>query len=295
MNLFRKGLRRGVRFLAAQRIIPPKLDLWLLHVIELGRIPDINHPKDLNEKLMWLAFNSDTSQWSKLADKYEVRKYVEECGLSHILIPLLGVYDTVDTIPFNMLPSSFVIKSNNGSSQTIITTDKTKLDVRKACKEIENWQSEKFGLASGEVHYLKIQPRIVVEKLISGENGSLPVDYKFMCFNGKVHSCLVCSERDDKDFECKRNLIDPHTWKEFPNSVSGSYHGKMEDLKRPENLDEMIKVAERLSSGFPFVRVDLYNVDGKIYFGELTFSPSGFRIASITHPMLLEMGNLLQL
>lgn len=293
MDLFRKGLRKGVKFLAGKKLIPAKTTFFLLHMIELLRIPDLKNPKDLNEKLMWLALNTDTSEWSRLSDKYEVRKFIASRGLGDILIPLSGVYDKVEEINFDEVPDAFVIKSTNGSAQNIIVKDKSKINTEAIIKEIVKWQKTKFGLASGEPHYLRIKPKLIIEKLLETKDHKLPVDYKFMCFNGKVHSCLVCSQRDDKTFVSKRNLFDVKTWQEITNSINPSYHGDISNTPKPLNLDKMVDIAKKISEGFPFVRVDLYNIEGKIYFGEMTFSPSGCRIASINHHTLSEMGKLI--
>ena len=293
MDLLRKGLRKFIRKLAGRKIIPAKATVFILHAIETLRFPNLRNPKDLNEKLILLAFTSDTAKWSELTDKYEVRKYVAECGFSDILIPLFGVYHNPKEILLELLPEKSVIKTTNGSGQTIIIEDKSKTDISEIRKTLDFWIKRPFGFETGETHYLFIPPRIIVEEKIENAKGALPTDYKFMCFNGFVHSCLVCSERDAKTFESKRNLMDTDKWMEIPDSVKPDLQGEATKLERPQRLEEMVYIASRLSKGFPFVRIDLYEADGKIFFGEMTFSPAGFHITSITRKILLEMGDLI--
>lgn len=292
MNLVRKGLRKLVRIIADKRLISSKVTVILLHTIETLRIPNITQPKDLNEKLIWLAFNKDTSMWSRLTDKYEVRQYVRDCGLSHILIPFLGLYNTAHEIDFLKLPNKFVIKSTNGSAQTIFVKDKSHININKIRDKINSWKLKRFGYATGETHYLCITPRIIIEDMLPFENNKLPIDYKFLCFNGYVHSCLVCTERDNLSFNSRLNLMELPNWKEIKGAVIPSYEGDVSNFPKPVKLNEMIEIAEKLSEGFPFVRVDLYEVDGSVYFGEMTFTPFGFHFP-LTHSTLIKLGKLL--
>ncbi|MCH5241267.1 MAG: hypothetical protein J1F67_02425 [Muribaculaceae bacterium] len=293
MDIARKGLRKIVKKIASYKLLPPKLTVFILYSIETLRFPKLRNPKDLNEKLIWLAFNTDTTRWSRLTDKYEVRNFISEKGFANILTPLIGVFENADEIDFDNLPECFVIKSTNGTAQTIVVDDKSIIDKEKIKKEIKSWQTQNLGYSSGEIHYLRIPQRIIIEQKLGGKTTELPIDYKFMCINGKVHSCLVCSERDKKVFTSRRNLMEVNNWKEIADSVNKNYRGDPSTLKQPHNLKEMVKIAEVLSQEFPFVRVDLYEVEGKIYFGEMTFTPSGFHITSINRKTLKEMGNLL--
>lgn len=293
MNFFKRGLRRAVKILGAHKLLHPKTIITLLHAIELSRFPDLKNPQDLNEKLIDLYFKSETSLWSQLTDKAAVREYIEKKGLKDILIPLAGIYSRADEIDFNSLPDSFVIKATDASARNIIVADKKLADFPKLKKIIDNWQKNKFGYATGEKHYLQIPPAIIIEEKLGGASEMLPIDYKFMCFNSEVHSCLVCSERDPKSFVSRRNLMNPYTWEEIPGSVNKFCHGNPLKAPKPQNLKKMVEIASKLSEGFPFVRVDLYEFQGNVYFGELTFTPSGCHISSITREVLLEMGKKL--
>lgn len=295
MDYFRKGLRKFLRIIAEQSLISPKNTARGHYFIEKLKWPDLKNPKNLNEKLMWMEFNTDSSTRTQLSDKLEVRKYVEEKGLKNILIPLLGVFNSEKDINISVLPKSFVIKSNNGCEQTLIIKDKSKINKVDLQNKLHKWLLRRFGKATGESHYIGINPKIIIEDLISEPGKNTLTDYKFMCFDGKVHSCLVCTDRDPETFSSKRILMDPLTWEELPDSINRSYKGQVSNLPRPKNLEEMVKIAAILSEGIPFVRVDLYNINGKIYFGELTFTPAGFHISSIKDSYLKEMGELIQL
>lgn len=295
MNIIRRALRKIVHKLGGRKIIPLKWTAVLLHIIELKRFPKLRNPRDLNEKIMWMAFNRDTTLWSQLSDKYEVRKYVAEKGFSNILIPIVGVYDKFEDIPQANLPSKFVIKSTDGSAQNIMVYDKDTADWNRIRDIINNWHSLKFGYATGEPHYINIPSRIIIEEMLPIKEDGLPIDYKFMCFNGKVHSCLVCSERDDQTFLSKFNLFNVKDWSEIKNGIRDINRGKAHKIQKPLFFNEMARIATILSQGFPFVRVDLYQIEKQIYFGEMTFTPAGFRISYINPSTLLEMGNIISI
>lgn len=294
MNPVKSIARRSVRFLASLRLLSPKMTAILLHRIQLGRWPDLHNPKDLNEKIMWLEFNTDTSLWSRLADKYEVRSYLQEKGLGRYLLTLYGVYDSVDEIDFNALPDSFAIKMTNGYGQTILVHDKSRTDLVKLRRQIAAWGMKRFGIAGAEPHYSRIRPRIIAEQLLPVAEGELPIDYKFMCFNGKPDTCLLCSGRDADTFHCKFDLYRLPVWQRNINGINLPFR-PVRSFAPPLNLDEMLKTAELIAKEFPFVRVDFYEVDGKMFIGELTFTPAAGRIEYITLQTLLDMGNRIDL
>lgn len=250
--------------------ISPQLSAKVLYIYRTGEIPHIKHPRNFNDKMTKLKiekYNMD-SKIPNLADKYEVRKYVEErCG-TEILNELYGVFDKPEDIKFDELPKKFAIKCNHGCAYNIICKDKEKLDKEEAIKKLNKWLKEKYGYATQELHYTKIKPRIIVEKYLCDENDKMPVDYKIYCFNGKAKCILLCSEREEKlrlsyyDLDWNRVKYEKDEWS-----------SKVE-YEKPINLDKMIMYAEKLSKDFDFVRVDLYNDNGKIIFGELTFTPA---------------------
>lgn len=250
--------------------ISPTLSTKILFIIRTKKNPNLKKPTTFNEKMTFLKLNnySDNDKVSKCSDKYLVRNYVKEKGLSYILNDLYGVYDNFDDINFEKLPNKFVIKCNHGCAYNIVCKDKNQLDLIIARKRINKWLSEKYGLATAELHYTKISPKIIIEKYLCDKNDVMPMDYKFYCFDGKCKCILVCSERE-KDL--KLNYFDLD-WNEVD-------YGKLEwrstkKIIKPTNLEEMIKISEKLAEGFPFVRIDLYNKEGKIIFGEMTFTPA---------------------
>ena len=295
MDPFRKGLRKLVHILGGKKILPLKATMTLLHSIDLCRIPDIKDPKDLNEKLMWMEFNTDTSLWARLADKHEVRKYVEEKNFKDILIPSFGVFNEFEEIDFSLLPDSFVVKSTNGCGQTVIITDGSRLNKNKLQKTINSWLQSRYGFTSGERHYTDIKPRIIIEELLPLRDGRLPVDYKFYCFNGSVDYCLIVSDRKILKEEYKLNLFGIPDWKEIENALLPVYKGNFSNLPNPEALGKMVDIASKLSEGHPFVRIDLYEIEGKIYFGEMTFTPAACRTPYISKEYLIKMGEKVKL
>ena len=294
MNIFKKGIRRLMHILGEKKVISTNQTIKWLHFIELGRWPNLKKPIDINEKLMWLEINSDTSEWSRLSDKYEVRGFIKDCGFENTLVKLIGIYESINEIDFRSLPESFVIKSTNGSSQTIIVKDKTKVNIPQITKQIESWFKLPFGLATGEKHYLQIKPRIIIEELLPTKDGEHPLDYKFYCFNGKAEYCLILSERNIQKESYKINLKITSTWEEVSDAIKSKYLGKVSSETKPPELQKMISMAEKLSKKFPFVRVDLYNIEGKIFFGEMTFTPAGCRTPYFNKDFIVKLGNLME-
>lgn len=286
----RSILRRSVRTLASAGIIPAKGAARWLYLAEKGHFPDIEHPKDFNEKILWLEFNSDTSRWPPLADKIEVRDYVEKRGLGDYLIPLLKVYDSADDIKLEELPEQFVLKLNNGYACNLIVTDKSLLDESKVGAKARRWLEKRFGKADAEPHYLRIKPRVFAEELLPLKDNELHKDYKFHCFDGRPLYCLVCDDRDRSNFHCMLSLYRLPEWQNIPEAVVESERSK-KIAAVPKNLDKMMEIASRLSEGFPFVRVDLYEIDDKIYFGELTFTPASGRIKYFSNRYLKILGD----
>ena len=298
MNLIRKiySLFKKLyyRYLSAHN--PRKL-ANRLYIDATGKKEGINweHPCDLNEKINWLKFNSDTSKWSELADKYSVRKYIEEKGFGHYLVPLFGVWNNADQIDFSQLPNSFVLKTNNGAGTVMVVEDKSVINEKEIRKILNKWLKNQFGLKQAEPHYLRIKPLIIAEELLA-ENvpySSSLVDYKMWCFDGWFFGTFVCYNRHK--FAKKVEWYD-RDWNYHPEWLSEKYRKFLSSdnpsVPKPKLYNEMIRMAETLSKGFPEVRVDLYNIDGQIYFGEMTFTASGGHMNSSSDEILLEMGRL---
>lgn len=262
----------------------------LRYLARFKRLPNLKNPKDLNEKILYLKLYSDTREWTRLADKYRVRDYIKECGLEHILIPLYGVWDKASDISLAKLPDNFILKANNGDGKSSyhIVRDKNLADVEEIKTSAQKWLSARnIGALAAEPQYHDIPPKVLAEELLTPASGEL-VDYKIWCFNGQPHSILTCSDRSSNSVALGAYDLN---WNRLENAlIPSTDYPSVDLLPRPENLSEMIDVAKRLSKPFPEVRVDLYNVNGRVYFGELTFTSLGGMMLYYTQEALLEMG-----
>lgn len=267
-----------------------------LYYIELGHKINWEHPEDLNQWINWLAFNTDTTEWSRLSDKYAVREYVKECGLGDTLVPLLAVWDSPEQINFPELPERFVIKANNGSGDVRVITDKSKANLGEIKSYFRSLFSHPFGIDTAEPHYLRIIPRIIVEKMLDASSqatqSSSLIDYKIWCIHGepvyiKAYLNRTKGKTEMAGFDTEWNR------REDIDAYSDHFVKPSGNVKRPLHLDEMLQYARRLAKGFPEVRVDFYEVDGKVYFGEMTFTGSCGRITSFSESAQKELGNLI--
>lgn len=263
------------------------------------RMPDFEHPKDLNEKINWMKFYGDTSTWSDLADKYKVREYVKERIGEQYLVELYGVWDNADDINWEELPEQFVLKVNNGCGDVLICKDKSSLDIPAVVEEYNKLVTKKYGAITGEPHYAKIKPCIIAEELLDvGKQdvvSSSLIDYKIWCLNGKPHFTWCALNRHGSN-EAEVGVYD-YNWDYCPNYSIFTEHYKesKERIPKPKDLERMYEIASELSKGYPILRVDLYNVDGHIYFGELTFTSLGGFMDYLTPEVLMEMGNKVEL
>lgn len=265
--------------------------LWCKHLykISLGKVTNFSKPKDINEIIQWLSFYTDTSLWTTLADKYAVRKYVEKHVDENILVPLIGKWNKVDDIHFDNLPNKFVLKPNNGCYDNIIVEDKNKVNFDEIRQKLDLSLKHRFGFENAEPHYLKIKPCIMAEQLLeTNEEGGLK-DYKIWCFNGKPHSILLCTNRDKISGHSDLMAYDL-LWNRHPEWLSSSFRNESTCVK-PNKLEDMLKIASKLSANIPQVRVDLYCIHEKIYFGEMTFSSNFGMMPYYTEDFLIEMGN----
>ena len=261
------------------------------------RFPNFKEPKDMNEKLLYMKLFSDTSKWVELADKYRVRDYVKSCGLEEYLIPLVGMWTDVNDIDFDTLPNSFIFKANNGvgKSELLMVKDKNQLNIEETKAFLDELLKRKHvGVLSGEPHYVKMKPCIIAEELLPSEEGEKsPTDYKIYCANGKAQYIWVCSGRDSTGTAV---MTYDREWNPRPDlCIFDSRYREGKVRPKPENLDEMLHVAETLVKPFPFVRLDLYNINGKIYFGEMTFTPLGGMVNFHPKAFLDEMGEKIDL
>ena len=255
-----------------------------------GKWLDWNNPKDINEKLMWLNRYDTNPLKTKCADKYLVREYVKEKGLEKILIPLLGVWNSEEEIDFDSLPNKFVLKCNHGCGMNIICKDKSLLDVEKVKSQLATWMRLDYSSVLFETHYKDITRKIICEQFIDEYADDAIVDYKFHCFEGNVHSCLVCYNRNEG------LCLDGYSkdWERL-DVIKDEFHRNQRWIERPKCLDEMMKAASELSKGFKYCRVDLYEIDGDVGFGELTFTPAANMMTYYKQEFLDELGNQIML
>ena len=232
---------------------------------EMGREVELENPITFNDKLQWLKLNWYDSLATKCADKYEVRKFVEERIGDEILNELYGVYDSVDEINIDKLPKSFVLKGTHGSGFNIICKDKKKINWKYEFKKMRRWLKTNYYWQNREWVYKDIQPRIICEKYLADENGQLPKDYKFFCFDGEPKFMFIASDRGQRT---KFDFYDLE-WNKLP--VSQYYPTSNYEISKPRNLEQILQYARILSKGFPHVRVDFYLNEDNIIFGELTF------------------------
>lgn len=258
------------------------------------RWPRLKNPKDLNEKILWQKLYADSSRWTELADKYLVRQYVEKRGLGKYLVHIYGKWDRAEDIDFDSLPESVIFKVNNGDGKgtNLIVKDVKNADKKKLCQFFHGWLTRKhIGELAAEPHYKKMSPCIIAEEVlkIPKESHSL-IDYKIWCINGEPLYIFTCSDRD-KDGGGADVMVYDLIWNAHPEyCVFTSEYRRGKFLPKPKNMNEMLDVARKLSVEFPILRVDLYNIDGKIYFGELTFTSQGGMMDYFTQEFLHLLG-----
>ena len=234
----------------------------------LGKFPNLDEPQTFNEKLQWLKLNDIHPEYQSMVDKFEAKEYVRKIIGEQYVIPTYGLWYSFDEIPFNNLPSKFVLKTTHDSGGIVICTDKSKFDREKAKNKIEKSLTRNFFYEHREYPYKYIKPRIIAEKYMEDESGWQLKDYKIFCFNGNPKFIEVDYDRYLNHklnvYDLNWNLID--FYMTSPND-------KNVIINRPEMLDRMLDFAHKLSEGKTFVRVDFYSINSSIYFGELTFHP----------------------
>ena len=262
-----------------------------LYVRNHGVEPDLEHPGNFNEKVMWLVHNvyKNDPVVTSCADKYEMRAYVEKKGLGTLLPEVYGVWKSPADIDWDKLPERFVLKCNHGCGTNIFCRDKTALDKKDAVRKLKYWLRINFANYYGEVNYKNINRRVFAEEFLDDGSGTQPIDWKFLCFNGEPKVLMVCTERATG----AKFMFTDMDYRLYPVTVGHHSGGTLPP--RPDTLEEMIGYARRLSEDFPFVRVDFYTFGGKVYVGEMTFSPLGCAIDYINDEMLQTMGGWLDL
>ncbi|WP_027631122.1 ATP-grasp fold amidoligase family protein [Ruminiclostridium cellobioparum] len=272
------------------RLIPDKLYLKIKYNLLVGKELNLDNPQTFNEKLQWLKLYDRKHEYTKMVDKFEVRKYITETVGEEYLIPLLGVYDNYDEIDFDALPNQFVLKPNHTSGNVYICKDKSKINFKELKKEVNMWLKREYYWFHREWPYKNIKPRIICEKYMVDESNIELKDYKIHCFGGMPKLIQVDFGRFTNHrrnlFDIKWNYIDASIL--YPNDPDTI-------IERPTNLDKVIEIASVLSKHFPYVRVDIYLVKAKIYFGELTFHHGAGYEQFKPSELELQMGRWLKL
>ncbi len=246
--------------------------LKLRYKATFGKELDLDDPQTFNEKIQWLKLHDRNPEYTKMVDKYEVKKYVADKIGEKYIIPTYGAWDSFDEIDFDALPDSFVLKCTHDCGGVVICPDKNSLDISAARKKLNRRLKRNYYWPGREWPYKNVKPRIIAEKYMVDESGYELKDYKVFNFNGEPKIIVVDFDRFT---DHKHNLYDT-SWRLIDGEINYKSDPKRK-IAKPACLDEMLKISETLSQGIPFVRTDLYCIDDKVYFGEMTFyHGSGF-------------------
>lgn len=268
-------MRRLIRYLASH-YIPTGLYLPLVYRWRFGRWGDLGKPKTLSEKLQWKKVHGYLPFHTTVCDKYAVRQWVAQRVGERCLVPLIAVYDDLAQLDLSRLPEPCIIKTTHASGQNVIIRDKRRVNETELKARLHRWMRWNEYHLSRERQYRDIKPRLIVERLLTDAEGNIPMDFKFHCFHGAVEMIQVDIDRFT---DHKRNLYDvnwqllPFTWCIWKRNRPLWPNGRA--VARPRQLEEMIAVARTLSKEFDYVRVDLYNCNDTVYFGELTLHHGG--------------------
>lgn len=234
----------------------------------MRKFPNLINPQTYNEKLQWLKLNDIHPEYSRMVDKAEAKEYVKETlgeDAEQYIIPTLGLWNSFEEIDFNSLPNQFVLKTTHDSGGVVVVKDKTTMIMEDVRKKIKKSLSNNFYYQHREYPYKYVKPRIIAEKYMVDESGTELKDYKFFCFDGEPKMLFVAT---DRPFDTRFDFFDTD-FNHLPFKQGHPLASK--EIKKPLGFEKMLELSRRLSKGFPHVRVDLYDINGSIYFGELTF------------------------
>ena len=251
------------------RFLPDSIFLKIKYKRAMKKKLNLKNPTTYNEKLQWLKLHDRKSEYTDMVDKYKAKKYVADRIGEEYIIKTLGVWNNFDEIDFDVLPEKFVLKCTHDSGGLVIVKEKSRFDKETARKKINACLKHNFYYAGREWPYKNVKPRIIAEEYMEDGKTAELRDYKFFVFNGVAKALFIASERQKEDEETKFDFFDMdynHL------SVRNGHPNAAIPPEKPETFDKMRELAEKLSVGIPHLRVDFYEVDGKIYFGELTFS-----------------------
>ena len=250
------------------RWIPDKTYLKLIFRVIMKKKLDLKNPKTYSEKLQWIKLYDRNPLYVRLVDKYEVKEYIKEKIGSEYVIPTIGIWDRVEDIPFDQLPSQFVLKCTHDSGGIIICKDKDQFDVKKAKKELNKYLHKSFYWYGREWPYKQVKPRIIAEKYMEDSKTHELRDYKFFSFDGQVKALFIATGRQNPNDETRFDFFN----ESFNHLDLINGHPNADIVpEKPVCFDEMKSLAASLSIGIPQVRIDFYEVNGRVYFGEMTF------------------------
>ena len=271
------------------RFIPDEPYLKMVFWIKTGKKLNLKNPKTFCDKLNWLKLHDFRPEYTRLADKVAVREHLKEVLGEDICLPLLGVWEHYDDIDFDTLPDKFVMKCNHDSGSVKIIRDKASMD-HAALREFYEGRLKLNPFVLGrEYPYKEIKPMILVEKFMTSENGRDIRDYKFLCFDGVPRYMFVISDRST---DCRSDFYDME-FNRLP--IVDAYPMSDEPMEKPAFFDEMVELVTKLAQGFRTIRIDLYEIDGKIYFGEYTFYDGGGFWPKVPEEWEYTMGDLIRL
>ena len=252
---------------------------------------NLENPKTFNEKIQWLKLYDRNPKYTMLVDKYEVKNYIEnKLGIEYV-IPTIGIWNSFDEIDFNQLPNKFVLKCTHDSGGIIVCQDKNNFDYKNAKRKLEKHLKQNFFYRAREWPYKNVKPRIIAEKYMEDSSGGL-IDYKFFCFNGYVDNVMICLDRHIND---PKFYFFNEKWELLRLNIRGKEAPNDYTVPKPDCIDKMFQIASELSKNIPFVRIDLYECNGCIYFGEFTFFPQGGYDINLLPETDLYFGNLITL
>lgn len=267
----RNIVQRGISALASHKMLnflPDRIFLELVYWLRMGKKLNLKEPKIYNEKLQWLKLYDRNPEYTRLVDKHEVKSFVAERIGEEYIIPTLGVWDNVEDIDFDALPNQFVLKCTHDSGGLVICRSKKDLDLRAARNKIKKRLKRNYYWYGREWPYKNVKPRIIAEPYLEDKKNGELRDYKFFCFDGQAKVMFVATERQKKGEEVKFDFFDM----DFKHlDLRQGHPNAKSPVEKPETFEQMRKLAELLSQGIPQIRVDFYEVDGKNYFGEMTF------------------------
>lgn len=249
------------------RYLPDELYLKLIFRKNFGYWPNLKNPRTFSEKLQWLKLYNRRPEYCVMVDKYLVKDYIAKTIGNQYVIPTLATWDNVNMINISSLPNQFVLKWNHDSGSIVICKDKSKFNLEKAKEKLSKGQKKNGFWYGREWPYKRVKPVIIAEKYMEDETGELR-DYKFFCFNGEVKALFIATDRTNPNIDTKFDFFDSE-FNHLP--FTNGHPNATIDFVKPKNFELMKELASKLSNGIPHVRIDLYNIDGKIYFGEITF------------------------